>query len=69
MRTRYLYLNQIAQTVTSKSVDEIEGQIVRLVHDSISKGKITRDEGFVLLQRIVTELEDEIALASNSSTN
>jgi hypothetical protein len=53
--------------VTSKSVDEIEARVVRLVHDSISKGKITRDEGFILLQRIVREIENEIVLASKSA--
>lgn len=52
--------------MTDKSVKEIEERVINLIQDSMRKGKITRNEGFELLQRITRELEDEIALASKN---
>jgi polyhydroxyalkanoate synthesis regulator phasin len=52
--------------MTSESLGEVEERVLTLIHDSIRKGKITRDEGFILLQRIIKEVEDEIVLASSN---
>ncbi len=54
-------------TVTSETAKEIEDRVIGLIQDSIRKGKITRDEGFDMLQRIVREVENEIALASSKN--
>jgi hypothetical protein len=53
----------------SKSAEQIEAQVIIIIQDAFRKGKVTRDEGFVLLQRLVRQIEHEIVLASKSSAD
>jgi hypothetical protein len=54
--------------VTSESVEKIEAKVIIIIQDALRKGKITRDEAFVMLERIVRDVENEIAHATASST-
>ncbi len=52
--------------MTSESAERIEAQVIIMIQDALRKGKVTRDEGFMLLERIVREVEKEIVLATKS---
>lgn len=61
--TIHLYSSGPQANVTRRSAEKIEARVVCLIQDSLRQGRITRDEAFVMLERIVREVENEIAHA------
>jgi len=53
--------------LTDAASKEIQNHIIDLFRDSLKSGRITRDEGFLILEQIVNKLENEIVRASKSS--
>lgn len=51
--------------MTGESAEKIEAKVIIMIQDAFRRGKITRDEGFVLLERIVKEVEKEIVAAKS----